>query len=1054
MKKYSTFFKICILMLVAIVFIPNTVEAKKKSSSNDNNAVANQACSDAIYDGEMLTSTQDGNNAYITVKAKEGLWNVKYYYGEVDEFDYSDIGAGKQANGTFEYKGGEPSVITIPKYADSQLRLVVIAELKGDTASNPPKGFTKDGEILKVKYKVDKKEQQTTCRPGNVSLNPKSNFNIEGTGAVITKVIKSKSSKQLKYLNEEAQAECAALKQAKYNINDAEPYLEATQIQGYLSRMSTSFPYCDGASYASSYDITAKTIKKIRQSSLKAYKSYAEFLEAELDNEAYEAAEKEIDDPAQGYELIEYSADGIKPKGMLSCTKEQTTERTKKYYTRHTEVDGSKDGSACNVVCQEQIQVTYDPPVATKAGLCFQYKVTVKSRVTCKTSLSSKINWPTPPSACSYTPICSGNEQETQAGPNEKFDSCINSCDNGAYSQACINSCYKKVYGNKENTVKKTATNDITPKVERLAKSSKDPYYSNNSCNTNSKIQNSIKATVASGAKASEDKCVKFFYKTKQKYPLGNYQKASSDSPKWMTHIWVPCWKSSNSNCSITNENDQTLSYTIDKTKNTVAVENMVESIKRASLYYFRNKDVAAKTIQSLYGEANGKNGYGTPRKYNIDNNGIKRQVTSTYQCPEVCGYVADDDNASSCKNSDKEVREYFTKAFDKIAGQLENCTTVAKCKDGKTDENTFQITADNSAMRDATRKESQFESKNYTSSNNECRNPDTGNIEMFIPLVTDYEQAKEGQTSYECNINPNGINGKCYGKDNPNYWQHYKTTITYPGTWINLKTSERKYTKDGVDVNTSREKKNYYCTGYDFEPVNEQWWNWKISPPYCDGNSGVPEDMTKIDTLTDDITYNITAKIIKFGKYNWSIDLNCFYGLSNTVCLPPPSCDDPCDCENSTELCNASFRPVTSSQLFPGKNGEDREAGYNWTSKATDKTISSEVNQVTGYGIDPGKYAQELQTKAQGNAEVNFDGQADYYVHLTKENIKELRSYAKENGYTAFSYNKNTLTTPVGTYKKVDGVQGMYYYNSSLLDNNKYIDKLERNVNRGVNNN
>lgn len=1053
MKKYNIGLSLCILMLMTIVFIPNTVEAKKKSSSNAGVSAADTACSNTIYDGAMLDTSQDSNNFYVKVHAKEGLWNVKYYYGEVDEFDYSNVETGKP-NGTFEYKGGTNETITIAKLADSQLRLVVIAELKGDTTSDPPKGFNKEGKILKVTYKDGKKDKETTCRPGSISLNSKSNFSISGTGAVITKVVKSKSSKQLKYLSEDEQVECAAMKQAKYKVTDTTPYLNETQIQGYISQMSKSFPYCDGASYASSYDITAKTIRKIRQSSLKAYKAYQEFLEAQADNDAYEEAEKEINDPSLGYELISYSANGIKPNSKLSCTKEQNTERTKRYYTRHTEVDGNKEGSACNVVCQEQIQVTYDPPVATKAGLCFQYKVTVKSKVTCKTSLSTKLEWPTPPASCSYSPICSGNEQETQAGPNDKFDACINTCDGGKYTQSCINSCYKKVYGSTSNSVKKTSTTDILPKVEKLAKSSKDPYYSNSSCDTNTEIQNSIKATINSGASVSEDKCVKFFYKMKQKYPMGNYTKAPSDSAKWMTHVWVPCWKSSNSGCAITNDNDKALSYTIDKTAGTVAVENMIESIKRSSPYYFRNKSVAAKTIQSLYGQANGYNGYGTPRKYNIDNGGIKRQVTSTYQCPEVCGFVQDDDNSSDCKNSDKEVRNYFTKAFNKITAQLENCTTVAKCKDSKEDENTFQITADNSAMKDATRKESQFESKNYTYSNGQCRNPDTGNIEMFIPLVTDYEKAVEGQTSYECNINPNGINGKCYGKDNPNYWQHYKTTITYPGTWINLKTAERKYTSEGIDVNASREKKNYYCTGYDFEPVNEQWWNWKVSPPYCDGNTGIPEDMSKIDTLTDKIDYNITASIIKFGKYNWSFDLNCFYGLSNTVCLPPPTCDDPCECENSTELCNATFRPITASKLFPGKNGDDREAGFNWTSDATDKSISTEVNQATGYGIDPGTYAKELQAKAQSNAEVNFGGVADYYIHLTKENIKQLRSYAKANGYTSFSYDKNNLTTPAGTYKQVNGIKELYYYNSNILENNKYIDKFERNVNRGVNNN
>ncbi len=1011
---------LCILMLATVILVPNTVEAKKKSSSNANNSAADTACSNAIYSGDMLSTSQDGANYYVKVSAKNGLWSVKYYYGDSDEFDYSNV-ATDSPKGTITYRGGSTETITIPKLADSQIRLVVIAELQGDTSKNPPQGYDKDGKVLKVSYKDGNDTKKTTCRPGTVSVDSKSNFDIAGTGAVITKVVKAKSTKQLRSLSAEEQAECDAMVQAKYKVGDETAYLTETQITGYNAQMRQSFPYCYGSSYAASYDITAKSIRKIRQSSLKAYKAYAEFSESAANNAEYEAAVKEIE--SEGYTLLEYNPNGISPKGMLSCTKDQITERTEKYYTRHTEVDGTKDGNACNVVCQEQIQVTYDPPVATKAGLCFQYKVTVKSKVTCKVELTNKIHWPTPPSSCSYSPICSGNEQETQAGPNEEFDSCIKSCDGGKYTQSCINSCYKKVYGKSSSTsVKKTATTDLTPKVEKLAKSSKDPYYSDSKCSSNSKIQSNL------------DHCVDFFYKTKQKYPLGYYKKAASDSPSWMDYVWQPCWKSSNKNCSITDDDDNTLSYSIDKTTGTTGVENMVEAIKRSSPYYFRNKTVTKKTIQSLYGQANGYNGYGTARKYNIDDGGIKRQVTTTYRCPEVCGFVQDDDNSSECKKSDKEVRTYYTDAFDKITSQLQKCTASAACKEGEAE---FQINADNDVMKDqATKNKSSFGSKNKTNNDSKtCYNP-SGDIEMFIPLVTDLEQGAE---SSECSINPNGINGKCYGKNNPTYWQHYKTTITYPGTWINLKTGARNYDKSEVDINTVRERKNYYCTGYDFESVNQVWWDWKINKK---------EDMSLIDSVTVENDHNITAKIMKFGKYNWSFDLKCFYALSKNVTLPPDGGqtgggnDGGCDNENSTELCNASFRPVTASNLFPSSDGSSsREAGFNWTSDARDLTITDDT---AGYGIDPGKYAEQIQQAATNNEDAAYSGTADYTVHLTKSNIKELRAYAKKNGYTLFEgNNKNPVT----------GVEGLYYYKSELIYNPTYA-KTTKNVNLGINNN
>lgn len=1048
MKKYNIGLSLCMLMLMAIVFIPNTVDARKTSTGNSD-AKANEACENAIYHKKFFTTRQDSNNYFVKVNAKEGIWTVKYYYGNADEFDDSNVQAATP-NGTIELKGGGAGVEFAVSKTTENIKLVVIAEMQGDTASNPPRAYTKDGKILEVSYKDGKEEKKTTCRPGSVSVKPP--FAITGTGAVLTKTIEPKSSKELKGLDEDAQKECNAMNGAYYTVDDMDkhkdPYLNDTDKAGYIAQMKESFPYCfDGNKFYATFDLTADAIKKIRQSSLEAYKAYAEFLRTAADNKAYEDAEKEINDTSLNYEFLEYSnKDNGMTKKTLSCDKDQLTEKTKRYYTRHTEVEASND-NACSVVCQEQIQITYDPPVATKAGLCFQYKVTVKSKVTCKTSLEpDKIKWPMPPSTCSYSPICSNNEKETQAGPNEEFDSCINSCDGGKYTQKCINSCYKKVYGkNSKSNVKKTDTTaNIVPKVERLANS--DPYKSNKSCDTNSEILSNI------------GDCVKFFYKTKQEYPMGSYAKASKDSADWIDYEW----KKDSSVAASKYKNGLKPNDT-----DGVALENVIEAIKRSAPYYFRSLSATRKTIMSFYGRENGKNGYGTQRKYIIDNQGLKRQYTSTFQCPETCGFILDSDSKSNCKNTVKEVvKHYTTNGFDKIKSQVENCTTVAKCKDSKEDENTFQISADNSAMKDAVRKESQFEGKNYTTSDGQCINP-SGNIKMFIPLnqnnsketqgfagksLYDLENVVDGQTSYECNINPNGINGKCYGKDNPNYWQHYKTTITYPGTWINLKTAENRYVDDNLDKNAVREEKNKYCTGYDFEPVNEQWWNWKVSPPYCDGNTGIPEDMTKLDTLTDKIDYNISAKIIKFGKYNWNIDLNCFYGLSNTVCLPPPVCEDPCECDNSTELCNATFRPITSSKLFPGKNGENREPGFNWTSDATDKSISAAVNQATGYGIDPGQYAKELQEKAQSNDEVNFNGTADYYIHLTKEKIKELRSYSKANGYTAFGFDKNSLKTPAGTYTPVEGVKGLYYYNSKILDG--FGSNIERNVKAGVNNN
>ena len=153
------------------------------------------------------------------------------------------------------------------------------------------------------------------------------------------------------------------------------------------------------------------------------------------------------------------------------------------------------------------------------------------------------------------------------------------------------------------------------------------------------------------------------------------------------------------------------------------------------------------------------------------------------------------------------------------------------------------------------------------------------------------------------------------------------------------------------------------------------------------------------------------------------------------------------CNRKCSTKTCNASFRPADQQNLFPAKDGvSSRAAGFNWTSAAKDTTIT---NDSSGYGIDPGLYAKQLQDEAKNDSEAAYKGTADYTIHLTKENLKALKSYAKQNGYTNYDCGNNT-----NCYKPVEGVDALYYYTSQLLTNNSYVSTFNRTVDLGVNNN
>lgn len=104
-------------------------------------------------------------------------------------------------------------------------------------------------------------------------------------------------------------------------------------------------------------------------------------------------------------------------------------------------------GTYWTAQCTESISIEYDDPKAVKAGMGFSYNATVKVNRTCT---PIKIKEPEQLPHCTYGVECYGPDHngEAAAGPNEDFDTCINNCDGGKYSQNCINSCYNSVYEN------------------------------------------------------------------------------------------------------------------------------------------------------------------------------------------------------------------------------------------------------------------------------------------------------------------------------------------------------------------------------------------------------------------------------------------------------------------------------------------------------------------------------------------------------------------------------------------------------------------------------
>lgn len=956
-------FNLVFLLLLGIIISPTMVDAKKSSSS--------AACRQALFPSDdPIVFEYNNEKASVSINLGEGTWDLYYYIEKLDSNDDGDWSDVFKSNGKLDtnilkhtvYKAGEavPSALSSITRTKKSKRIFVLLALRDDGNNH---GVDVNGNTLKVG------ENNSTCKSGSYSdfhFNTDTwTFSLLNNKTLVASSNTIPGKLELATINKNDNPQCIAMKEGKYSTTSKKSYLEelgGAALDEYNQKMSKAFPYCynGGSSYLS--DISNSTIKKVRQSSLKAFKVYYEFNQQQKENsKEFETASTEISD--EGYKWVDYKNKKA-TISTLTCDKKAVTETTKKYYTSQIK----EVSNQCKVQCQEQLQVIYDPPTATKAGLCFQYKVTVKSKVTCKVVQSPTINWPTMPETCGYVPICSNDREETQAGPNDEFDSCINSCDGGKYTQSCINSCYKKVYessntSSSKKTTSKTTTNSNTTNIVKLSNNDdNDPYYNIKGCKSNEQIKNNITA------------CAKEFYQLKQKYPAGYYERIGNTN----RYNWIKC-NGSNKKCKYVDEDDKTFYINVDAWKKEyktslatlVPSELIVEQVKRASPYYFRTEADAINLVQSFFGINQGLNGFGARRAYQIDDGGIKRQWTNSYSCYEKCNYIKDGSSTDTCATSSEEVGEELVKQFETIESDLEECTAAAACSSEKA---VFIIDVTNDKNSDDETHTEKWKATNKTSDQeSEVDNKGNGDYEMFIPLDSDKEPIEI----------VNGINGKCYARDNDDYWQHYKTTITFPGTWIDLKTGERKYAKpNSNDINGYKQKKNYFCVGFDSKNVNTAWWDWKIN------NKG------SIDKITVEKDDNIKANIDNFGKYHWNLSINCFYGLYTGVTPPPddtPSKDE-CNDENSTAFCNFKYRSVDQENMFPSGT-----VGFNWTSAATDQTLK---DSGSSYYVDPGKYAQITQATANDA----YSGTPDYEIYLTKENLKSLKSYATKKTYTNFA--------------------------------------------------
>lgn len=1069
-----------LIIFIGIFIVPfntlgkNKTNGQSSSSSTVNSAKAKKACSDDLNTSGLLNVTKENDNFYkLTLGASAGKWDVHYILADADDTDWNDIindmGYFESDSIYVSHYTGASQEISIPRGDENKaLYVIALPYGNGDSKIFKSSSDATSTDLLKSSYTVvvnnKKVTKETTCKTGSVKINKNSDVAISNTGAILKKTIVAKPVTTKKKLSTSAQKQCDAMRNSKEKINDTTDYFTKNKYTGnikeikdaYQEQMKLSFNYCYDSNYEYDADYTIKSndIKEIRQNSLKAFFYYYQAKKNSEDTTEYDTL------PKEGYTKIENL-----DENKFSCKADNFMEQTNRYYYENV----TTVPNACKITCRENYEITYSPPQVVKAGLCFNYTVTIKSKVACKTEIDSKFNWPSlklpSQKQCILSPVCENDANETQAGPNESFDSCISTCDGGKYTQKCINSCYNKVY-NKKKKITKTNSNTTkqqvmllddtnkneTSSIMRLADKDDDPYENVAGCKTIDDI------------KKNWDSCGEEFSKLKKEYPLGYYF-ADTDNeygwPSWVDLKWHPCFNKNLKKCKYEDDNGNPIKYNDIKhykeTENNgnMDFDELINNIKRSSPYYFATKARATKTLKSFFAVETGKNGLGGKRYYVIDERGIKRQYSSSYKCKEKCGFTLENDtdiadiDCTSSKSGGK-IDDYIDK-LNKIASDFSQCIASDSCAEDTAD---FEISIDE--KRGKNEKEcstSNTESTSKSGSNNK-------NKENSCPSdESKYEENfKDRPNLIFMPLDKNdvcyGTNGKCYKKPISGNPYHYKTTITTPGSWVEIKTGAVTY-EDKRQDDKYRAKDIQYCTRYDTCDVNEEWAKQVIDATTVNSeNHTSTVDGNKV-TITDGITENITAKIENFGKYGASFNLSCFYGLTNTPCVGS-TCDPgdakcyinddgeevECVDDNGGPIPNGGtskfknsydIRIASNDSIFPQKaNGKTRFRGYNWGSQAklrsNDSTIQNALN-ITGYGVDPVTYSTEVMKKGQDI----YNGDADMTITISKQQMKELKS------------DDYKITVDGDSYTKVDNIPGLYYY--KITDS--YIEEL---ITRGDN--
>ena len=478
----------------------------------------------------------------------------------------------------------------------------------------------------------------------------------------------------------------------------------------------------------------------------------------------------------------------------------------------------------CKKTCEEAVEIKYGPPVVSKAGMCFEYKVKIISRTNCYTE--AKFGLPKNYSVCTPYPACysGGYYVGRSAGPNDNFDDCIKSCDNGKYTKNCSKKCYNAIYG--KNKSNKTSSQYYALDTIKLRNPVLDKGYNN--CENNGCYFKDTNGTIYWNAKSGNSGSLNSWSK----------QDSTTYHPgRWyMTTGWGS-WGYSSGTTYVVRFND-----------------GFYRALHSGSRAYGE--------VCDDYCTWNGCSGKVYLNKTNHDSDATKN-MKKYDTAKATCTYT------SSCSSSVKEVSIDTSKEYDTDVyydtNDFTNNKSIYTITAGSVK---FPVGADYDYI---TYGKSGFVNSTRGGGNSTLISEDLDYLDKNSPYGCYEESGTKATDRYSVT----------WGF--PGTWINIKTgEISYNGSGKGNNEKKKKKNKFCSKTNASRVNAKWWNYYMYYMKVHNKYPSIKYADFANECDDGTSTTVINPGSLASiDITENIKASTRGFGLFKWSINVNCFYAVN-----------------------------------------------------------------------------------------------------------------------------------------------------------------------------